>query len=112
MTWDCQAGVEPAKLVIVIKHYKITTIKSSESIKLGIDAQAKWDYVAGELNGATPQPVGKMDFEGLLPFVARQKRLVREVYICYEASHKTSHKKPDKLWLPALVIANSADIVQ
>ena len=48
---------------------------TSETIKLGIDAHAKWFYVARQLDGATPQPVQKMTFEGLLHFVARQDRL-------------------------------------
>ena len=30
------------------------------TIKLGIDAHAKWFYVARQLDGATPQPVQKM----------------------------------------------------
>ena len=85
MTWGCQAGVETANLITVMKNYKITPTESYESIKLGIDAHAKWYYVARQLDGATPQPVQKMDFEGLLHFVARQKRMAREVHTCYEA---------------------------
>ena len=42
MTWGCQAGVETANLTTVMKNYKITPTESSESIKLGIDAHAKW----------------------------------------------------------------------
>ena len=85
MTWGCQAGVEPANLITVMKNYIITNIESYESIKLGIDAHAKWYYVVRQLDGATPQPLQKMDFEGLLHFVARQKRMAREVHTCYEA---------------------------
>ena len=85
MTSGCQAGVETANLITVMKNYKITNTESYESIKLGIDAHAKWYYVARQLDGATPQPVQKMDFEGLLHFVARQKRMAREVHTCYEA---------------------------
>jgi hypothetical protein len=55
------------------------------TIKLGIDAHAKWFYVARQVDEATPQPVQKMTFEGLLCFVAKQRRLAREVYTCYEA---------------------------
>ena len=65
-----------------------TELKSTEthaSIKLGIDAHAKWFYVARQVDGATPQPVQKMTFEGLLRFVAKQQCLAREVYTCYEA---------------------------
>jgi hypothetical protein len=53
----CQAGVESAKLTTAMKHYKITTTESYDTIKLGIDAHAKWYYVARQLDGATPQPV-------------------------------------------------------
>ena len=55
------------------------------TIKLGIDAHAKWFYVARQLDGATPQPVQKLTFDGLLRFVAKQQRLAREVFTCYEA---------------------------
>ena len=41
--------------------------------------------VGRQVDGATPQPVQKMTFEGLLHFVAKQKRLAGEVYTCYEA---------------------------
>ncbi len=59
--------------------------ETCESIKLGIDAHAKWYYVGRQVDGATPQPVQKMTFEGLLRFVAKQKRLAGEVHTCYEA---------------------------
>jgi hypothetical protein len=81
---DCQAGVESAKLTTVMKHYKITTTESYDTIKLGIDAHAKWYYVARQLDGATPQPVQKMNIDGL-HFVAKQQGLAREVHTCYEA---------------------------
>ena len=55
------------------------------TIKLGIDAHAKWFYMARQVDGATPQPVQKMTLDRLLCFVARQQRLAREVYACYEA---------------------------
>jgi hypothetical protein len=41
--------------------------------------------VARQLDGATPQPVQKMDIDGLLHFVAKQQRLASEVHTCYEA---------------------------
>jgi hypothetical protein len=56
------------------------------TIKLGIDAHAKWFYVACQVEGATPQPVQKMTFDGLLCFVAKQQWLARQVYTCYESS--------------------------
>jgi hypothetical protein len=59
--------------------------KSYDTIKLGIDAHAKWYYVARQLDGATPQPVQKMTFEALLRFVAKQQDLAGEVHTCYEA---------------------------
>lgn len=55
------------------------------TIKLGIDAHAKWYYVARQIDGATPQPVQKMTFDGLLHFIAKQQRIAREVFTCYEA---------------------------
>jgi hypothetical protein len=36
---------------------KTETSKSYDTIKLGIDAHAKWYCVARQLDGATPQPV-------------------------------------------------------
>ncbi len=59
--------------------------ETCETIKLGIDAHAKWYYVGRQVDGATPQPVQKMSLEGLLRFVAKQQRLAREVFTCYEA---------------------------
>ena len=44
------------------------------TIKLGIDAHAKWFYVGRQVDGATPQPVQKMTLDGLLRFVAKQQR--------------------------------------
>lgn len=38
-----------------MKHYKITHTESYESIKLGIDAHAKWYYVARQLEGVPRQ---------------------------------------------------------
>jgi hypothetical protein len=38
--------------------------EACESIKLGIDTHAKWYYVGRQVDGATPQPVQKMTFEG------------------------------------------------
>jgi hypothetical protein len=52
---------------------KSNTNETCESIKLGIDAHAKWYYVGRQVDGATPQPVQKMTFEGLLRFVAKQE---------------------------------------
>ena len=86
MTGGCQAGVKPANLTTVIKNTTETITESYASINLGINAHAKWYYVTRQLDGATPQPVRKMTFEGLLHFVAKQRRLAREVFTCYEAS--------------------------
>ncbi len=55
------------------------------TIKLGIDVHSKWFYVGRQLDVATPQPVKKMTFDGLLRFVAKQQSLAREVFTCYEA---------------------------
>ena len=77
--------MEPANLTTVMIEYNLTPTKTYDTIKLGIDAHAKWYYVARQLDGATPQPVQKMDLDGLLHFVAKQQRLAREVHTCYEA---------------------------
>jgi len=62
-----------------------TITETYATIKFGVDAHAKWYYVARQLDGATPQPVQKMTFEGPLRFVAKQRPLAREVSTCYEA---------------------------
>jgi hypothetical protein len=56
-----------------------------ETIKLGIDAHAKWYHVSRQVDGATLQPVQKMTFDELLLFVPRQQKLAGPVYTCYEA---------------------------
>jgi hypothetical protein len=38
-----------------------------------------------QLDGATPQPVQKMTFDGLLHFVAKQQGLACQVFTYYEA---------------------------
>ena len=102
----CQAGVETANLITVMKNYKITPTENYESIKLGIDAHAKWYYVARQLDGATPQPVQKMDIDGLLHFVAKQQGLAREVHTCYEAGAfgYYLHRKLDAMGVHNLVV--------
>jgi len=65
---------------------KSNPTETCKSIKLGIDAPAKWYFVGRQVDGATPQPVQKMTFEELLRFVAKQKRLAGEVHTCYESS--------------------------
>ena len=82
----CQAGVEAANLTSMMTEDKTKTTKSYDTIKLGIDAHAKWYYVARQLDGATPQPVQKMTFDALLRFVAKQQDLADEVHTCYEPS--------------------------
>ncbi len=53
---------------------KTNPTETCESIKLGIDAHAKWYYVGRQVDGATPQPVQKMTDERLLRFVAKPRR--------------------------------------
>ncbi len=79
-------GVESSKLTTVMKDIKTETTKSYDTIKLGIDAHSKWYYVARQLDGATPQPVQKMELDRLLHFVAKQQKLAGEVHPCYESS--------------------------
>ena len=56
--------------------------ETSQTIKLGIAAHAKWYYIGRQVDGATPHPVQKMPLEGLLRFVAKQQQLDREGYTC------------------------------
>ena len=58
---------------------------SYDSIKLGIDAYAKYYWVSSQVDGATPQPVQKMTYEELMLFVVKQQRLTRNVLTCDEA---------------------------
>ena len=60
MAWGCQAGVEPANLKTMPIKTEPNPTESYDSIKLGIDAHAKFFYVARQLDGATPQPVQEM----------------------------------------------------
>ncbi len=82
----CQVGVETAKLTTVMNTNETKTSKSYDTIKLGVDAHSKRYYVARQLDGATPQPVQKMELDGLLRFVAKQQKLAGEVHTCYESS--------------------------
>ena len=86
--------MEPANLTTVMKNTTETITETCTTIKSGIDAHAKWYYVARQLDGATPQPVQKMTLDGLLHFVAKQKRLAREVFTCYEAGAFGYHLHP------------------
>jgi hypothetical protein len=52
----CQVRVKTIKLATVMNEKKAESSRSYETIKLGIDAHAKWYYVARQLDGATPQP--------------------------------------------------------
>ena len=70
-----QAGVEAANLTTVMTEDKTRTTRSSDTIKHGIDAHAKWYYVAGQFDGAMPQPLQKMTFEALSRSVAKQQEL-------------------------------------
>jgi len=82
----CQVGLETAKLTSVVNTNETNSPKSYDTIKLGIDAHSKWYYVARKLDRATPQPVQKMELDGLLHFVAIQQGLAGEVHTCYESS--------------------------
>ena len=44
--------MESANLTTVMNTDKTTSTKSYDTIKLGIDAHAKWYYVARQLDGA------------------------------------------------------------
>ena len=68
--------MEPANLTTVMITDKTTSTKVRATIKLGIDAHAKWYYVARQVDGATPQPVQKMDLDGLLHYSYENARRV------------------------------------
>ena len=48
-------------------------IETCQSIKLGINAGAKWFWGGRQLDGATPQPSQKVTFDGLLRFIWLQE---------------------------------------
>jgi transposase len=62
--------------------------------------------VARQLDGATPQPVQKMDLDGLLHFVAKQQKLAGEVHTCYEAGAfgYYLHRKLEAMGVSNLVV--------
>ena len=47
-------------------HTRTNPTELPATIKLGIETHAKWFYAGRQLDGATPQPVQKMTFDGLL----------------------------------------------
>lgn len=102
----CQVRVKTIKLATVMNEKKAESSRSYETIKLGIDAHAKWYYVARQLDGATPQPVQKMDLDGLLHFVAKQQKLAGEVHTCYEAGAfgYYLHRKLEAMGVSNLVV--------
>jgi hypothetical protein len=54
------AGANPAILTTMENQSDTNSTEPHATIKLGIDAHAKWYYVARQIDGATPQPVQKM----------------------------------------------------
>ena len=50
-------GGGTTNLTTGMKQNNTTPTELHASIKLGIDAHAKWYYVARQVDGATPQPV-------------------------------------------------------
>jgi len=56
-----------------------------DCIKLGIDVHARFCVVCRQVDGATPQPLQKMDEAKLLAFVKKQLTQAKEVHTCYEA---------------------------
>jgi hypothetical protein len=72
------------------------------TIKLGIDAHAKWFYVARQLDGASPQPVRKMTPEGRLRSLAEQSRGLSGgdiLNICLNAIHAGSRDPDPAKWV-------------
>ena len=65
--------------------YPSRSTASYDSIKLGIDAHAQYYWVSRQVDGATPQPVQKMNYDELMLFVVKQQKLTGNVVTCYEA---------------------------
>ena len=59
--------------------------KKAEVVILGIDVHAERQVVVRQVDGQTPQPAQSFSREGLLNWVARQLKLAKEVWSCYEA---------------------------
>ena len=59
-------GVETAELTTAMNTNETKTSKSYDTIKLGIDAHSKWYDVARQLDGATTQPVQKMELDEIM----------------------------------------------
>ena len=57
MARGCQAGIKTPNLTTMNTNTESNPTETCQSIKLGIDAHAKWFYVGRQLDGATPQPV-------------------------------------------------------
>jgi hypothetical protein len=62
------------------EHLPYRSGPSYESIKLGIDAHAKYYWVSRQVDGATPQPLQKMTCDELLPLKA-SSRIARKAII-------------------------------
>ena len=62
--------------------------------------------MARQLDGATPQPVQKMELDDLLHFVAKQQKLAGEVLTCYEAGAfgYYLHRKLEAMGVSNLVV--------
>ena len=61
MAWGCQAGLEPVILTTMRNQTEPNPTEPHATIKLGIDAHAKWFHVARQRQGAIPLPVQKMN---------------------------------------------------
>ena len=85
MTLGCRAARDPAIFKAMTTIDPSPSTVSYESIKLGIDAHAKYYWVSRQVDGATPQPLRKMTYEELMLFVVKQQKLTRNVVTCYEA---------------------------
>ena len=58
-------------------------VETVESIKLGIDVHARFCVVSRQVDGATPQPLQKMNEGQLLVFVKKQMKQAKKVYTSY-----------------------------
>ena len=81
MVWGCQTEVKAANLTDNECENKIQSYRTPrhDQARHRRPRQVA-HYVGRQIDGATPQPVQKMTFEGLLRFVAKQQSLAREVF--------------------------------
>ena len=102
----CQAGVEAANLTTVMTKDGTKTSKSYDTIKLGIDAHAKWYYVARQLDGRRRNRCRRWTSMRCCARWQKKQDLAGEVHTCYEAGAfgYYLHRKLEALGVSNLVV--------